>query len=435
VPTLVIAGLTMLVLASPATGATHQLVRDIAPGSASSNPAHLARVGPTLFFSAPGAVAFRAPWVSDGTELGTVSLGQACDNFVFSKADTAPRDYTDVNGTAFFSCFFDGALWKSNGTPAGTLLVQDGLDALQEFTVMKRALFFVSLGTDGDSWPLRKTNGSSVALVKGGLIAGDLINVGGTLFFTDGQNPLWKSDGTAAGTTLVRRWPDNAFGSTFVFEQTAVGKTLFFIVDSVDKYGIELWKSNGTKAGTVLVKDIRPGAKSSSPSGLIAKGGRVYFSATDGVHGRELWKSDGTRSGTVMVKDIRPGRLGSEPKQFARSNRRLFFSATDARHGRELWSSNGWAAGTALVRNLRPGSLGSFPRSLTNVNGTLAFAADDGTHGREPWMTDGSRSGTLLVDIAPSGGSRPRGLTNVAGTLYFSANDGTNGRELWAIAP
>jgi ELWxxDGT repeat protein len=431
----------MLALASAALGAAPAMVRDITPGSVGSRPIRLTEIGGKLFFSAPGASAFRAAWVSDGTELGTVSLGQACDNFIFSKADTAPSDYTDVNGTAFFSCFFDGELWKSNGTPAGTVLVQDGLDALQEFTPMNGALFFVSsLDACCDSWPLQKSNGGSVALVKGGLIAEDLINVGGTLFFTDGQNPLWKSDGTPAGTSLVRRWPDNAFGSTFIFPQAAVGKTLFFTVEQVDKYGTELWKSDGTKAGTVLVKDIRPGPKSSFPLHLTAKGGRVYFSADDGVHGRELWKSDGTRSGTVLVKDIHPGPRGSLPRRgspshFAASNGRLFLSAADGRHGRELWRSNGWSGGTVLVRDIRPGIKGSSPSRLTNVKGTLAFGASDGTHGRELWTTDGSRSGTLLVDIAPSGGSRPRDLTNVAGTLYFSANDGTNGRELWAIAP
>jgi len=39
---------------------------------------------------------------------------------------------------------------------------------------------------------------------------------------------------------------------------TAVGSTLYFIADD-GMTGYELWKSNGTTAGTVLVKDINPG--------------------------------------------------------------------------------------------------------------------------------------------------------------------------------
>ena len=66
-----------------------------------------------------------------------------------------------------------------------------------------------------------------------------------------------------------------------------------------------LWKSDGTEAGTVLVKDIDPDdATSIGPSCLTGVGRTLFFTADDGIHGRELWKSDGTEAGTVLVKDI-----------------------------------------------------------------------------------------------------------------------------------
>src|SRR5262249_13602088 len=75
----------------------------------------------------------------------------------------------------------------------------------------------------------------------------------------------------------------------------------------------QLWRSDGTAAGTQLVKDIRPGIAGSAITGITNVGGTLFFSANDGTHGTELWKSDGTALGTSIVKDILPGPQGSDP--------------------------------------------------------------------------------------------------------------------------
>src|SRR5262249_44617037 len=182
---------------------------------------------------------------------------------------------------------------------------------------------------------------------------------------------------------------------------TNVNGTLFFVPPSPD-FGNELWKSDGTAEGTVLVKDINPGRRSSDPSDLTNVNGTLYFSADDGVHGRQLWKSDGTENGTVLVLVINPGgnALGRERAALTDVNGTLFFVANDGVHGPQLWESDGTVNGTVLVRIINPnGSAFTGPSSpqLLNVDGTLFFGADDGVHGMELWRSDGTAEGTFLV--------------------------------------
>ena len=145
--------------------------------------------------------------------------------------------------------------------------------------------------------------------------------------------------------------------------------TLFFTAND-GTHGDELWKSDGTAAGTVLVKDINPGSPAIRrlqpqlvPRNLTNVNGTLFFTANDGTHGDELWKSDGTAAGTVLVKDINPGgtciRLlvpNSSIPNLTNVNGTLFFAANDGAHGDELWKSDGTAAGTVLVKDINPGS-------------------------------------------------------------------------------
>ena len=51
-----------------------------------------------------------------------------------------------------------------------------------------------------------------------------------------------------------------------------------------------MWKSDGTKAGTVLVKDVAPGATSSGPYFLARASGQLFFRAFGTDAGYELWE-------------------------------------------------------------------------------------------------------------------------------------------------
>src|SRR5262249_4080775 len=147
----------------------------------------------------------------------------------------------------------------------------------------------------------------------------NLTNVNGTLFFsaTDGSTgyELWKTDGTEAGTVLVK--DINTIGYSYPRNLTNVNGTLFFSADDGTS-GRALSMSYSTATGTSLGKHIYPGTppgydaygndsvvpNRSDPCNLTNVNGTLFFAADDGVHGAELWKSDGTAAGTTLLKDI-----------------------------------------------------------------------------------------------------------------------------------
>jgi ELWxxDGT repeat protein/cysteine-rich repeat protein len=209
-------------------------------------------------------------------------------------------------------------------------------------------------------------------------------NVNGTLFFTanDGVHgqELWKSDGTEEGTIMVKDINPGVNDATLYISSkyfTSLGSTLFF--SAIDgKHGEELWKSDGTEAGTVVVKDIFPGKEDSYPQYFTNVNGTLFLTAYDNVHGFSLWKSDGTEEGTVIVKRFRPSQLTN-------ANGTLFFTANDGIHGWELWKSNGTEEGTIMVGDINPGIYNASISNILNVNNQLFFTASDGIHGDELW--------------------------------------------------
>ncbi|TKB78981.1 MAG: hypothetical protein E8D42_06100 [Nitrospira sp.] len=269
----------------------------------------------------------------------------------------------------------------------------------------------------------------------------DFVNVNGLLYFTadNGVNgrELWKSDGTAAGTVLVKDIVAGFSGSNPQY-LTNVNGTLFFLAETAAN-GRELWKSDGTAGGTILVKDINPGSASGFPNSswhtgsLTNVNGTLFFTVDNGVNGIELWKSNGTAAGTVLVKDIYLGLSSSSPNLLTSFKGMLFFTAFNTATDKyDLWKSDGTATGTQVVRSFY--SLSSQDASLTVVNQTLFFVVDDGVNRTELWKTDGTAVGTVLVKDIAVGSSRhsyPQYLTNVNGTLFFTADNDVNGRELW----
>jgi ELWxxDGT repeat protein len=378
-------------------------------------PRSLTPLNGRLVFAASGPAGLEL-WQSDGTSITLVkdiAPGSSCSETCYANG-SAPEQLTKVDGTLFFSASTSETareLWKSDGTPAGAMLVKDINPGGYDCSMGVCAFYSAS--------PIQLTP------------------VNSTLFFSadDGATgrELWKSDGTPAGTMLVKDIRPGTAGAGLA-QLTNVAGTLFFIAND-GANGSELWKSDGTPAGTALVKDIAAGASDANIGWLTAVGGRLFFAASDATTGSELWTSDGTPAGTTLVKDIFPGAADANPSELTDVSGTLFFAASDGASGYELWKSDGTSAGTTLVKDINPGSHDSIPTELTNISGRLLFVARDGASGAEPWISDGSASGTFEIqDIAPGAtGSHPTKFASTSDQIYFIANEGQAGRSLWSL--
>ena len=88
--------------------------------------------------------------------------------------------------------------------------------------------------------------------------------------------------------------------SSGIGPRLAVNRTLYFFAKDGTTTG--LWRSDGTDAGTTLVKGGLPDADSTSNfSPIVDVNGTLFFGAFDGTHST-LWRSDGTEAGTTLVK-------------------------------------------------------------------------------------------------------------------------------------
>ena len=449
------------------TAAGTTLLKDISAGPGSSAPSDFFVSGAQLYFTADDGVHGRQKWVTDGTSAGTVRLDPlpASGTGSYNNAILFNR----VAGIGFFVATDTTAtntgteLYITNGTAAGTQLLKDifagaGSSNPENFVANAGKLYFtandgvhgveewVTDGTAAGTIRLDAAPASSAASYSN---PGYMFNVGAKEVFTatdttavNGGTELYVTDGTAAGTTLLKDinvGPGSSNPSNFL---SAGGGLLFTADDGV--HGRQEYFTNGTAAGTVRL-DSAPGSSPASytnPNAYYIGGAYALFSATDATvtnAGTELYATDGTAAGTVLLKDINPGPTSSNPGNFVRNGAKTYFTANDGVHGVEEWVTDGTAAGTIRLDPLPPGSTASYsnPTQLLNLNGAQElFVATDNTAtnlGAELWVTDGTAAGTkLLKDISPGpGSSNPSNFLVTAGKAYFTATDGVHGIEEW----
>ncbi|MEO7490497.1 MAG: ELWxxDGT repeat protein, partial [Ferruginibacter sp.] len=441
---------------------------------------------------------------SDGTAAGT---GLVADINTNPYAGSNPVHLTPLNGLLYFAAD-DGTgnqLWASDGTPTGTykvknsnhiLLATDGNTGANLLAPANNTIYLQGKVFDGANsstgFELCKFNtadpAAEITLVKDiapgstGSMPGAFTNVQGTVFFTAFANgrlcQLWKTNGTAEGTVLVKDFSMDADPNSFnpFYGFTSVNGKLVFAYNNTT-LGSELWKSDGSSTGTVLVKDILPGIDGSGPNDITSASGLTLFSAT-GTAGNELWRTDGTAAGTGMVKDINTITTeDSQPFGFTALNDKVIFGAHSGGNYATLYVNDGTKNGTSIVDPAIRVTQMSFSQKafvifkkdayffnesnkLCKTNGTkigttilpapslvepsagiitdliatdnllYAIVYSFKTNLTTLWRTDGTKAGTYILkaDINANFDAFP---VAVGSTLFFANVDNSMGSQLW----
>jgi ELWxxDGT repeat protein len=320
----------------------------------------------------------------------------------------------------------------TDGTEAGTTLVYSGYVSTTGNSLTREgsSVFF---GGEGELW---RTDGTAAGttVVKvldptGAQNPKSITASGGVVYFS-ARHPwfgeeLWRTDGTPDGTVVVRDINPGSSSSSPA-NLTDVNGTLFFIANAPGQSFPALWKSDGTEAGTVLVKDYGTSQSSDAASHFTAVGDTLFFSAVDGALGLDLWRCDGTADGTFRLTDVRPGALDSVEglSSFLPLGDVLLFTARGADNTPGLWRSDGTVAGTFQIAGLPQTAVDVAPGQLIAGGPSLAYF----TSRNELWKTDGTSQGTALVQALPTGSSS--NMISAGGRFYFAGTDSA-GEELW----
>lgn len=138
---------------------------------------------------------------------------------------------------------------------------------------------------------------------------------GAELWSTDGTEPntamlidINTNPGEGSYPVL---WPvfrsidysDPGFQSMDFYDRSANYNGYIFFSANDDNNNAQLWKTNGTAAGTELVKILNPSDDGVSGSYIYTTSG-IVFGGDDGTNGIEPWISNGTAGGTTPIANI-----------------------------------------------------------------------------------------------------------------------------------
>jgi ELWxxDGT repeat protein len=361
---------------SDGTPETTFLVRDISQGLASSNPGNFAVANSRFFFSATNTQGDRELWYSWGTGASTHML----DIFPGTRG-SAPYMLTKFGSRIAF---------VSNHQALTQLYVTSGPGMTGTMSLMS---------ADDANFKIDPTSlqdfGGSFFFLKKSLTGADRVQ-------------LWKSDGTVAGTVMVKEILGTVQPGELFKKTVGSGTGAIFYMFLQTQPGIfKLWKSDGTSGGTT---QINPSTDFREVHNLTDVNGRFYF-VSNVNNGRQLWRSLGTSATTTSFSNL------TNPNSFTVKGDDIFFFALNGNNSNfyRITKNNS----PVLVRR---NMIGNGPG--VNLNGMMYFAAKvAGDTEFRVWRTDGRASSFVLVK--PTGVTDPQNFRIAGGKVYFTARYNT----------
>ncbi len=292
------------------------MVKEIRPPGSSVSIRNLTNLGGQLIFLANDGVHGLELWKSDGTAEGTALL----KDIYTGSGDVTPQAF----GTAGNRLFFEHrestetyGLYVTDGTADGTRwLSRPRPNVPADTAAIGDTFYFIPVIAPDNEW-LWKSDGTPDGTVAVKHLVGprgpgkaSQLTAAGSLVFLNVSDPvlgdqLWRSDGTEAGTfPLIPDAPD--WDPVRMVQKVGAVEGRVYFAATTYRHGRELWVTDGSAAGTVLAIDLAPGEPSSLPRWVGTCEGRVFgiFSADPES------QSPGLRS--IVHPDAAPVFLGLE---------------------------------------------------------------------------------------------------------------------------
>jgi ELWxxDGT repeat protein len=295
--------------------------------------------------------------------------------------------------------------------------------------------------------PFRLSDSGRTNLPGSGLTGRARLNVtpsGDFLFFarTPRLSALYATDGTLAGTRLVRRLagasttPGQVVGA---LPGVGIAGSLTLLAaapEAATNSPLELWWTDGSAGGAGLLADLNP-IGASAPRQFVddPDGSRCFFIA-DTDRGYEtavanpivpLYVSDGTEAGTRRLANM----LSTDRGGMAWFNGALYFGGSPQDFTTiqdvELWRTDGTDEGTVRAVDVSPGSNGSGPTTLTVIGDRLFFTV--GSNRNRVHITDGTVGGTRQVSFQSQIEAPSNGVLASINNKLITANT----QRLWAV--